>query len=57
MKDYDEEIDFLFDWLKNKVLTEDIVELEKQNFKNWLEQILIDTYQEGLNEGIDRSIF
>lgn len=57
MKDYDEEIDILFDWLKNKVLTEEIVELEKQNFKNWLEQILIDTYQEGLNEGIDRSIF
>lgn len=57
MNDYDKEIDFLFDRLKNKVLTEDIVELEKQNFKNLLKQILIAVYQEGLNEGIDRSIF
>lgn len=57
MNDYDKEIDFLFDRLKNKVLTEDVVELEKQNFKNWLKQILIDVYQEGLNEGIDRSMF
>lgn len=57
MKDYDEEIDILFDTIKNSVGTENTFELEKQNFKNWLEQILADTYQEGINEGIDRSTF
>ena len=57
MKDYDEEIDILFDAIKNSVGTENAFELEKQNFKNWLEQILADTYQEGINEGIDRSTF
>ena len=57
MKDYDEEIDILFDTIKNSVETENTFELEKQNFKNWLEQILADTYQEGINEGIDRSTF
>ena len=57
MKDYDEEIDILFDMIKNSVKTENAFELEKQNFKNWLEQILADTYQEGINEGIDRSTF
>lgn len=57
MKDYDEEIDILFDMIKNSVETENTFELEKQNFKNWLEQILADTYQEGINEGIDRSTF
>ena len=57
MKDYDEEIDVLFDTIKNSVGTENAFELEKQNFKNWLEQILADTYQEGINEGIDRSTF
>ena len=57
MKDYDEEIDILFDMIKNSVGTENAFELEKQNFKNWLEQILADTYQEGINEGIDRSTF
>lgn len=57
MKDYDEEIDILFDTIKNSVKTENAFELEKQNFKNWLEQILADTYQEGINEGIDRSTF
>lgn len=57
MKDYDEEIDILFDTIKNSVKTENTFELEKQNFKNWLEQILADTYQEGINEGIDRSTF
>ena len=57
MKDYDEEIDILFDAIKNSVGTENAFEQEKQNFKNWLEQILADTYQEGINEGIDRSTF
>lgn len=57
MKDYDEEIDILFNMIKNSVETENAFELEKQNFKNWLEQILADTYQEGINEGIDRSTF
>ena len=57
MKDYDEEIDILFDMIKNRVGTENAFELEKQNFKNWFEQILADTYQEGINEGIDRSTF
>ena len=57
MKDYDEEIDILFDMIKNSVETENAFELEKQNFKNWFEQILADTYQEGINEGIDRSTF
>ena len=57
MKDYDEEIDILFDMIKNSVETENAFELEKQNFKNWLEQILADTYQEGINEGIDRATF
>ena len=57
MKDYDEEIDFLFDMIKNSVETENTFELEKQNFKNWFKQILADTYQEGINEGIDRSTF
>lgn len=57
MKDYDEEIDILFDMIKNGVETENTFELEKQNFKNWLKQILADTYQEGINECIDRSIF
>ena len=57
MKDYDEEIDILFDAIKNSVGTENTFELEKRNFKNWLEQILADTYQEGINEGIDRSTF
>ena len=57
MKDYDEEIDILFNMIKNSVGTENAFELEKQNFKNWLEQILADTYQEGINEGIDRSTF
>lgn len=57
MKDYDEEIDILFDTIKNSVGTENAFELEKQNFKNWLEQILADTYQEGVNEGIDRTTF
>ena len=57
MKDYDEEIEILFDTIKNSVKTENAFELEKQNFKNWLEQILADTYQEGINEGIDRSTF
>ena len=57
MKDYDEEIDILFDTIKNSVGTENAFELEKQNFKNWLEQILADTYQEGINEGIDRVTF
>lgn len=57
MKDYDEEIDILFDTIKNSVGTENAFELEKQNFKNWLEQILADTYQEGINEGIDRTTF
>lgn len=57
MKDYDEEIDILFDMIKNSVGTENAFELEKQNFKNWFEQILADTYQEGINEGIDRSTF
>ena len=57
MKDYDEEIDILSDAIKNSVGTENTFELEKQNFKNWLEQILADTYQEGINEGIDRSTF
>ena len=57
MKDYDEEIDILFDAIKNSVGIENTFELEKQNFKNWLEQILADTYQEGINEGIDRSTF
>ena len=57
MKDYDEEIDILFDTIKNSVKTENAFELEKQNFKNWLKQILADTYQEGINEGIDRSTF
>lgn len=57
MKDYDEEIDILFDMVKNSVKTENAFELEKQNFKNWLKQILADTYQEGINEGIDRSTF
>ena len=57
MKDYDEEIDILFDAIKNSVETENAFELEKQNFKNWFEQILADTYQEGINEGIDRSTF
>lgn len=57
MKDYDEEIDILFDTIKNSIGTENAFELEKQNFKNWLEQILADTYQEGINEGIDRSTF
>lgn len=57
MKDYDEEIDILFDMIKNSVETENTFELEKQNFKNWLKQILADTYQEGINEGIDRSTF
>ena len=57
MKDYDEEIDILFDMIKNSVGTENTFELEKQNFKNLLEQILADTYQEGINEGIDRSTF
>lgn len=57
MKDYDEEIDILFDAIKNSVGIENAFELEKQNFKNWLEQILADTYQEGINEGIDRSTF
>lgn len=57
MKDYDEEIDILFDAIKNSVGIENTFELEKQNFKNWFEQILADTYQEGINEGIDRSTF
>ena len=57
MKDYDEEIDILFDTIKNSVGTENAFELEQQNFKNWFEQILADTYQEGINEGIDRSTF
>ena len=57
MKDYDEEIDILFDAIKNSVETENTFELEKQNFKNWFKQILADTYQEGINEGIDRSTF
>ena len=57
MKDYNEEIDILFDMIKNSVRIENAFELEKQNFKNWLEQILADTYQEGINEGIDRSTF
>lgn len=57
MKDYDEEIDILFNMIKNSVETENAFELEKQNFKNWLKQILADTYQEGINEGIDRSTF
>ena len=57
MKDYDEEIDILFDAIKNSVGIENTFELEKQNFKNWLKQILADTYQEGINEGIDRSTF
>ena len=57
MKDYDEEIDILFNMIKNSVGTGIAFELEKQNFKNWLEQILADTYQEGINEGIDRSTF
>ena len=57
MKDYDEEIEILFDTIKNSVETENTFELEKQNFKNWLKQILADTYQEGINEGIDRSTF
>ena len=57
MKDYDEEIDILFNMIKNSVETENTFELEKQNFKNWFEQILADTYQEGINEGIDRSTF
>ena len=57
MKDYDEEIDILLDAIKNSVGTENTFELEKQNFKNWFEQILADTYQEGINEGIDRSTF
>ena len=57
MKDYDEEIDILFDAIKNSVGTENTFELEKQNFKNWFKQILADTYQEGINEGIDRSTF
>ena len=57
MKDYDEEIDILFEMIKNSVKTENAFELEKQNFKNWFEQILADTYQEGINEGIDRATF
>lgn len=57
MKDYDEEIDILFDTIKNSVETENAFELEKQNFKNWFKQILADTYQEGINEGIDRATF
>lgn len=57
MKDYDEEIDILFNMIKNSVETENAFELEKQNFKNWLKQILADTYQEGINEGIDRATF
>ena len=40
MKDYDEEIDILFDMIKNSVETENAFELKKQNFKNWLKQIL-----------------
>lgn len=57
MKDYDEEIDILFEMLKNCVGTENTIELEKQNFKNWLKEVLADTYQEGINEGIDRATF
>ena len=57
MKDYDEEIDILFNMIKNSVETENAFELEKQNFKNWFKQILADIYQEGINEGIDRSTF
>lgn len=57
MKDYDEEIDILFNMIKNSVETENAFELEKQNFKSWFKQILADTYQEGINEGIDRSTF
>ena len=57
MKDYDEEIDILFDTIKNSVGTENAFELEKQNFKNWLELMLTDTNKECINEGIVRSAF
>lgn len=54
-KEYEEDIDFLFEGLEEKVLTKEMLEFEKQTFKIWFENVLEEVYQAGLNEGIDRT--
>lgn len=55
-KEYEEDIDFLFEDLEEKVLTKEMLEFEKQIFKNWFENVLEEVYQAGLDERFDRTV-